>query len=309
MGKRRGASTGIDVGTESVKLVRLESQNGTPRVTHWGAEPRPEGDSPRETMAEALRALLRRLDLSARHLGEVATAVGGARCVVRQVTVPDLSEADLRKSLPFEARKHLPLENMTDPCLDFQILGPEALPEGQKGRAVLLAAAPRGERNDLLGALAECDIDPDVVDIHPLPAVNAVLAVRGPLDRAVGVLDLGAASRNLAVVYPGGELYTRRLEVAGEANGELTQALVRHLGDTLRFLNTRHRERTLEELFVCGGHAAQTDLVEALALGLGITVLASDPFGEATFSGDAPSSPERATLVSAAGLAHRGDDV
>jgi len=62
---RRAATTGIDLGRHTVKLVRLEPGVGDrPVLSHWGLEPVDRSVPGRmQARASALSALLRRLGL------------------------------------------------------------------------------------------------------------------------------------------------------------------------------------------------------------------------------------------------------
>jgi type IV pilus assembly protein PilM len=217
---RRTAATGIDLGHHTVKLVRLEQNGNGPVLTHWGLRPvLGNGGENVEGRGLALKELMRELGLRARRLGRVTASVSGRDVHLRQVSLPALSPEELRAALPFEAKKHLPLESLQDPCLDFQILGRSQVPGDEdkpgEGQDVLLVAAPRARRDRVLRILDTVGIDPGSVDADPLPAVNAVLEAHPQdpeRDEAVVVLDLGATNSVLAAVHPRRGLYVRSLE-------------------------------------------------------------------------------------------------
>lgn len=342
---RRGAVTGIDVGHQAIKLVRLENGGTEPlRLTHWGVEELPpDREATSRLQAEALRRLLGRLRLRPRLLGRVAAAVGGRDVHLRQVALPRLEPEDLRKALPYEARKHLPLEGITHPTVDCQILNgiPRRDAEDSETQDVLLVATSRETRNRLLETLADAGIDPEVLDAQPLPAVNAILDAR-PGDDAgwVIVLDVGAGSTTLAAVLPDGSFYSRSLEFTG---GGLTRSLERALGveapeaeilkrelgkdaeeggsvvrdhlrgltsgviETVRFLGVRKRESPVSRIFLCGGGTLLSGLRDQLSAALHVPVEYPDPFRELQVSGRRPEAAEIPWLVGALGLARWWD--
>jgi type IV pilus assembly protein PilM len=342
---RHGATTGIDIGHRAIKLVRLENGGGAPlRLTHWGVQELPPSDDVSlQDRSAALRRLLGRLRLRPRLLGRVAAAVGGKDVYLRQASMPRLAPDDLRKALPYEARKHLPLENLSQPCLDFQILdGVESGPAGDdpETQEVLLVAVPAKRRNEVLETLIETGIDPDVLDAQPLPAVNAVLGAH-LADSEKGwmvILDLGASSSTVTAILPDGSFYSRPLEFAGQAltrrvehelgldlpdaeilKRELEEReagpvrtaideplrdLVRALGETIRFLRVRRRELPVGRLYLCGGGALLAGIREHLASALQIEVIHPDPFRDvAGESGPRPDWREVPWLIGALGLA------
>ena len=307
---RRSATTGIDVGLRTAMLVRTESTGSEPLVTHWGIERFPESDGSAAATSEALSRLLKRLGLKPRDLGRVATAAGGTLAVVRQAGLPPLDLPDLKQALPYEARKHLPLDNIKKPGLECQVLPETALSETDRAEGklpVLLAALPQTERAYLLESLAGCGVEPDVMDIHPLPEVNAMLAAHTPSVTdpvALGVLSLTDRAQAVAVVYPGGELYTRTLEQNG--NPTLSEAgiqhLIRQIGDTLRFLNTKNRTYPVREFFLCGWDAADEGLREIVATAIGVPMNLPAPFRGMRLQPPAPEPSEGSLLAAAVGL-------
>jgi type IV pilus assembly protein PilM len=344
---RRLAVTGLDLGRRSVKLVRLEG-GSRPRLTHWGIEELPlEGDGSPAEQGEALERLLTRLALKPRALGRVAALVGGRDVQLRQASLPALPEDELRRALPYEARKHLPLENVTSACLDFQLLNGVA-GSGDAGQAqtreALLAAAPLARRNDVLTLLDGAGIEPEVLDAKPLPALNAVLEAHPP-DEGTSwtvVLDLGGTTSTLAAVLPEGTFYYRLLEFASDALTEAIErefhldvpsaervkvalraealeggerwvetplkGLLRELEETFRFLGLRHRSRSVSRLYVFGGGALLHGLRDRLARDLQVEVVHPDPFQIlAGISGERPSPGESLRLVEALGLARWWD--
>lgn len=279
--------TGIDLGPRSVKLVRAEGGSSLERITHVGVEEHtgaPEADElPRAS--EALERLLSRLGLRKGRLGRLAVAIRGEDAGLREVLLPVLSEGELRQALPFEARKHLPLEDMASPILDFQILEGAAAGESEPRMRVLLAAAPRTRRDLAIKILASSGLEPEVVDLEPLALLNAVLAIRpfeGSGGGAVGVLDLGVTQAGLAMTGSGGGLLTRSLGTGtgSDGNGASTDRLsliASRARETITFYRGRNRAE-VGRLYLTGDGALQPGLERALSEALGIPVAVFNPF-------------------------------
>jgi type IV pilus assembly protein PilM len=338
---RRSATTGIDLGHQAVKLVRLETDGSVAKLTHWGIEEIPATASEgQENRTEALLRLMRRLRLRPRHLGRIAVALGGGEIHLRQISMPKLAPEDLRKALHYEARKHLPIENLVDPCLDFQVLdGVISKNGGGETQEVLLVAAPRESRKRTLDVLEQVGIRIETLDAEPLPSVNAVLSAypTNDDDGWVVVLDLGARSSTLAAVLSDGGFYSRPLDFTGdtltraiESQLELDhpdaeilkreignsdsragepvvtvsiRALVRELEETIRFLRFRKRDQPVSRIFLCGGSSLLFGLREKLEEALGIDVIHPDPFQGVDSEGRRSDPAETLRLVGALGLA------
>jgi Tfp pilus assembly PilM family ATPase len=174
-----------------------------------------------------------------------------------------------------------------------------------------MVAAPRKAKDELLDILRAAGLEPDVIDIAPLPALNALLRSRGTAaggEEPVALMDLGGLSRVLAVALPGGEVYTRNLKRSGDGSAEGTDEDVTHLiqeaADTLRFLNVRRRGDPIREIHLCGGASLSDVLRERISGSLGVDVRIPDPFaGLEMTAASTPAPAERACMVSAVGLA------
>ena len=142
------ARTGIDLGTGSIKLVRV-SGGSQPVITHLGVEPWDPGDPAHQVtrVATSLRRLLHRLRLSAKQLGTITVGLGGDDVSLREVLMPLLSPEELKLALPFESRRHLYLRDVPDPILDAQILGPAETPASEPARAGLAQTSILEERD------------------------------------------------------------------------------------------------------------------------------------------------------------------
>jgi Tfp pilus assembly PilM family ATPase len=286
------ARTGIDLGTTSVKLVRGVGGAGLERATHVGVE---DWDPPAEGLADDVRAagalsrLLDRLGLSRRSLGRVAVAIGGDAVSVREVSMPVLSERDLRRALPFEAKKHLFLDGMESPCFDFQILGHMrgGGDEAQEEMRVLLVAAPRPVRDFPIRVLGRVGIEPEVVDLEQLAGLNALLATHpfpsseDANESGYGFLDLGADQARLHLVHPEGGFLTRSVAAGAYSNGraELQGSLTELSGrirETITFYRGRYR-RGVKAIYLAGGGAALKGLPEGLEQILGLPVATLNP--------------------------------
>lgn len=281
--------TGIDLGTGSVKLLRGEGSPTLERITHLGIE---EWDSPEAggdvaRASAALQRLLDRLKLNKSRLGAIAVAISGDEASLREVVMPSLTEAELKQALPFEAQKHLNVEEMASPLISFQILGnaPPSENGGPEQIRVLLAAAPKAQRTFPLAVLSRRGLEPQVVDLEPLACLNALLATL-PRDPgqigAVALLDLGARHARLHITQIDGKVLTRRIRTmaAGEDDAAgapaSVESLTKRIRETFTFYRSRHREE-IHRLFVCGGGALATGVCEELADALNLPASVLDP--------------------------------
>jgi type IV pilus assembly protein PilM len=280
--------TGIDLGTSSVKVVRGEGKNRLERITHFGAEDwNPEGSAD-ERAAGALSRLLAHLELGRGRLGEIAVAAGGEEASVREVLLPPLSEAELRRALPYEAKKHLFLENMASPLLDCQILGPGPASEedGSPQIRVLMAAAPASARDFPMAVLSRVGLEPEVIDLDSLACLNALLAQNPFQDEtvaALGLLDLGGRQAFLHITHSQGGVYSRSVG-PGAPPGDgsdliasYSQELSRRLRETITYYRGRFRQE-VGTIHVAGGGALLPGVQDHLREAGAREIVLLDPF-------------------------------
>ena len=221
----RESITGIDLGAAGVKLARARAGKGIRRLLNVGLADFPsEGaGSWAEKAGIALRGLLADQGLKPRDLGRVLVAVSGPSVHLRQVEMPVLSETELRSSLRYEARQHLPLENLGEAALDCQVIEGMAREEGSK-QSVLMVGAPDSLVQSRIQVLNGAGIDPEVVDVAPLALLNALegsdpeAMVPG---RTVAIADLGQERVGAPLVERAGR---NDVGVAGEAEHRALRA-------------------------------------------------------------------------------------
>lgn len=299
-----------------MKLVRGDGTAAIERFTHIGAEDwDPAGSSGDVARAAAaLSRLLSRLRLGKGHLGRIAVAVGGDDSSFREVVLPALSEAELRQALPFEAKKHLFLESMTAPVLDCQILGPA--PPGEDGGMqirVLLAATPASGRDFPLHVLARAGLEPEVVDLEPLAALNALLAVAGgeaESGKALGLLDLGGRHSMLHITGRSGGVVSRPVGPGAPSAGRsredvvaFAETIIERVRETLTFYRGRHRAE-VAKLFLSGGGTTLPGMADLLIEKAGLAAAVFDPLnGLAPAAGEAQGAAAAGPrFVTACGL-------
>jgi Tfp pilus assembly PilM family ATPase len=282
--------TGIDLGTTSVKLVRGVGAPRLTRITHIGLEPWDDGDAgagDESRAASALARLLHRLGLHRGSLGRVAVALAGESVGLREALLPKLTEADLARALPFEARKHLNLDEMASPILHFQILGPadpDPAPAEEQIR-VLFAAAPRSQRDFPLRVLAQAGVEPEVIDAEPLASLNALFwKLGGEMDdeRTVALLDLGARRTTLQISRASGGIFYRSVGpgAPGIDAGAALAPYVRELGERIRETLTFYRGKQRREVgmvYAAGGGALLPGLASMLGERLDGNLAVLDP--------------------------------
>lgn len=318
MFRTRNARTGIDIGSTGIKLVRGEGRTALESVSHAGTEAWDGLDREHRTerAGAALRELLRRQGLGRAQLGRVAVGVGWKEIALRETELPPITPAELTQALPFEARNHLELENMESPVLAGQVLGAatatavlEAEPAAA-GTRVLMAAVPRLRRDWVVAVLAQAGLEPEVVDLEPLAALNALFAELPPdaaVGEAVGLLDVGARHAALHIASRRGGLLTRTVGPDAPADPASPQEhgyrlkLSAGIEQTVTFYRGRYRQE-LATIHAAGGGALAEGRLAALAAATGKRFELFQPLAGLGARGEIDGRPVGPEYLMACGL-------
>src|ERR1051326_4244824 len=95
---------------------------------------------------------------------EVAASLSGNAVIVKKISLPVMTEAELSESIYWEAEQYIPFD-IQDVNIDYQILNPGTGGEAQGTMEVLLVAAKKEKIADYTGVISQAGRTPVVVDI------------------------------------------------------------------------------------------------------------------------------------------------
>jgi type IV pilus assembly protein PilM len=196
---------GLDIGTQSVKLVRLKSSQGAVELCDFGLEP----------VELDLAGLLKRM-VKLEGAEKINISVSGPATITRLASFPAMNSNELKLSLKFEAQKHIPFP-IQDLSLDSAILK-DGLPDNKM--LVLLSAVKKDFLSQRLKIMEDAGLRAAVVDIDSLALANAFNFNYGQDkekigDKAVALLNVGAATSNLDILEEGILRLSRDISIAG----------------------------------------------------------------------------------------------
>ena len=310
-----GPLIGLDIGTSSIKAVQLKRAGQGYRVAAFAREPLLPGvlgdDGVRdpEGVSAAIRRVLERTGVRS---ANIAAALPGKSAIVKRITLPAMTSAELDAAIMWEAEQHIPFA-LSDVQLHYEALGTAG--DGARNMDVLLVAARRESVAALVAVIADAGHTAKVVDIGALALRNAYTANRvGGRGLTVALLDVGASATTVTIVVDrepvfvrqvtlGGQAYTEAMQAAldlsfeaaeemktratpGEPAGAemepmlhaTTGALVGEIRSTLDFFRAATGAERIDRLFVCGGGSLVAGLLDALRQRLDIATVPFDPF-------------------------------
>jgi len=219
---------GLDIGSSAVKAVELRPAGRGFRVAAYAAEPLPPDSIVDGAIIDGTavaESVQRLLDSGAFKTREVVASLSGNAVIVKKITLPLMTEAELAESIHWEAEQYIPFD-IQDVNLDYQVLeSPTAAARGSMD--VLLVAAKKEKIADYTGIIAQAGRVPVVVDVDVFALQNAYEINYGIDPQAVVVLlNAGASAINVNIVSGDQPLFTRDISIGGNA---YTEALQREL--------------------------------------------------------------------------------
>jgi len=311
---------GLDIGDSSVKVVELK-ETGKGRgyqLVRLGWEPLSseaivDGQiMDAQLVTETIQRLFQRCKIKAST--PVATALCGHHVIVKRISLPVMSDAELAESIHWEAEQYIPFD-IEDVNLDYQILEGSSL-SGEGNMDVLLAAAKRDKINDYIGVVNQAGLNPQAVDIASFAMQNAFEAnYEFEPEQVVALVDIGSAVSSISVLHGGSSVYWRDINIGGnqytdaiqkelnlsaeqaeqlkrgeEIDGipyeraqpilsSVTEDIGTEIQKTLDFFKQiSATDQPLDRLFLTGGTAQVVYMKESLAERLGTQVELFNPF-------------------------------
>jgi type IV pilus assembly protein PilM len=217
------ASIGLDLGSNSIKLVQLHDTREGVSLHKAGSAPTPPNAVKGGVIvdplaaAQSIRSLLEALQIDP---GAVVAGVAGPTVVVREVPLPAMSDRQLRRSIQWEARNYIsfPVE---DSVVEFQILDrPEARAASNGQMKVMLVAAPRDMIDSQVETMELAGMEPVAVEIQPFAALRGLLASNGHAHtegETTALVGIGAAYTEITIVKDAEFVLSRMIPIAGNA--------------------------------------------------------------------------------------------
>lgn len=225
MFRRAKSLVGLDIGSSAVKAVELKPSGKGYKVTAFGSEPVPPDSIVDGAIIDgaAVADAIRRL-FDSRHIKtkDVAASLSGNAVIVKKITLPVMTEAELAESIYWEAEQYIPFD-IQDVNLDYQILDAgEAAGKGTMD--VLLVAAKKEKIADYTGVISQAGRSAVVVDVDAFALQNAYEVNYGIEPSAVVVLlNAGASATNINILNGDQSVFTRDISIGGNAYTEALQ--------------------------------------------------------------------------------------
>lgn len=226
---------GVDLGTAGIKIAEL-ARRGGPRfdLKNYGVlDFLAKGDGATKfgdgLFIGGLRDLVSRVKPSTK---DVIASISSFSTFATVIELPYLSEKDLEKAIPFEARKYIPIP-LSEVVLDWSIINVKELSQHENNLAsktglpnveIFLAAVPKDEAERYRNIFISAGLNLRALELENIATTRALV---GDDLSPLTIINLGGRSTSIVVVDKGFERVSRNYELGGF---EVTKAVSASLG-------------------------------------------------------------------------------
>ncbi|MDQ1573024.1 MAG: type pilus assembly protein PilM [Actinomycetota bacterium] len=309
---------GVDISNWGIRAVEVrDTTSPKPTIVRSKSILLPEGAAVRgevvevATVATALKQLWSTGGFKSRN---VVLGIGNHRVLARDLTVPKMSLARIRESLPFQVQEMLPVP-VEDALLDFYPVSEGHTDQGPVVNGLLVAAIKESVTTNIR-AVELAGLNPVDVDLIPF-ALSRVLLRGANMLGVVAIIEIGANTSTVVIVKDGVPQFVRIIPSGGSdltdairSEGSMTleqaEATKRALGlstagvtveqrpiveiiykvagellnsirNTLNYFATARPQEPVRQIILTGGGAKLTGFAQALQENTRIPIMFGDP--------------------------------
>ncbi len=215
-----GAILGIDIGSNSIKVVELEEVGTNYQLKSLGEVPLARGsivDKAIVNSDEVSRTLSKLIDDLGIEADDAAISISGDPVLLKRVSLPHMSDAELKKSIKWELEK-LNTQAINEFSYDYQVLSAQA---GKDMIDVLIVAANKNVTRDYLSILTNVGLNPVLIDLDVF-SLQSVYEVNYPESTGLlALINIGASVTNVLIIDNGESVFAKDLPVGGDQYTDL----------------------------------------------------------------------------------------
>lgn len=220
---------GLDIGTSGVRAAELSFGKHGVTLEKFGQVAVHEGAVRDGEVVDsaAVAAAIKQLWSATRFSHKnVVLGVANQRVIVRQVDVPWMPAADLKKALPFQVQDFLPMP-VEAAVLDFHPLEVVSDANGNRTQRGLLVAASRETVLANVQCAERAGLKVTMVDLTSFAVLRSIGKRTDPDVQTEALVDIGARVTNIVVHSAGVPRFVRILLMGGQ---DITDAVAERLG-------------------------------------------------------------------------------
>jgi len=239
---------GLDIGTSAIKAVELDKKGGHFSLNNYGIfelksssikeEPALDKSAegwqsilkmPDQEIADGIKELVKRAGFQSTN---VIASIPSFSTFATVIEMPYVSNEDLARALPFEAKKYVPIP-LDEVVLDWSIVG--VTNNGQQSGIfarpstveVFLAAVPKDETVRYQNIMQNAGLSLQALELENSALIRALL---GNDLSCTAIVNIGGRSTSIIIINRGYERVSHNYEIGGF---EITKAISQSLGVNL----------------------------------------------------------------------------
>ncbi len=216
---------GLDIGSSAVKAVVLRRGRGGWSLVAAAEAPLPEGSvqdgaaAEPTVVSETVSQLFDSLKL---RRARVVAALAGHAVIVKRLSLPAMSQAELNEAIPWEAEQYIPFD-LSEVQLDYQVVGNNA-DASKTSLDVLLVAAKKDRIDDRTAIITQTGRKPVVLDIEAFALANAYqMNYPERADALTALIHVGRGVTIVCLLEKGEPVFTRDISIGGQIHLESIQ--------------------------------------------------------------------------------------
>ncbi|MCD6304489.1 MAG: pilus assembly protein PilM, partial [Planctomycetes bacterium] len=229
-GRTRRLPIALDIGTDSVKMLQLRLEGGSPVVAASARRPLPEpaagGEQERRrSVVQAVREMLRTGGFAGRN---VVSALSAECLKIKNVRLPQMREEKLIEAARWEARERFGCDFAPDQL--FFLPAGQVRQGAESYQEIILLGAEAGTVEQHLELLSEANLRPLHIDAEPLALFRPFarrLRRQSDGGTALAVVDLGHSSTKVIIARGRQIVLIKRIDLGGR---RFTEAVAKQLG-------------------------------------------------------------------------------
>ncbi|HET9931139.1 MAG TPA: type IV pilus assembly protein PilM [Polyangiaceae bacterium] len=218
---------GVDIGSGSIKVCLVKESRrglGLVRLGYVPLSPQVIVDGQVMDSGAVVEALGRAFSEAKIRQKECALSVSGQSVIIRKITVPMMTPAELDEQIQWEAEQHIPFD-IKDVQVDYQVL--RKRPDVSQ-MDLLLVAAKRDRIEDYAQLARNAKLKPLVCDVDSFTVQNLFEYSRGlPDNQTIALINVGASFSSLSIIANGVHVFPREIANGGNA---ITEEIQKQLG-------------------------------------------------------------------------------
>ena len=209
--KRKKITVGLDIGTATIKVVKLESLNQDYTLQAFAIKETP-GDQ--TECSDLIKGTLNEIDAQN---SDLSVSLSGQSVITRYVTLTSMNAVDFKNALKFEAQKYIPFP-VAQVYLDGCILKENV---SSNKMLALIAAAKKDFVQQRIKLIQDIGYTLDVIDMDSVALINGFKFNYSDdeilQNKTIAILNIGASISNLSILEQGVPFLSRDILLGGKS--------------------------------------------------------------------------------------------